>query len=342
MSESPVLELRDLRVWYGSPRGAVKAVDGVSLHIGAGEVLGLVGESGCGKSTLGRGIMGLLPDGAVMDGEVRLSGENIVGLSGRRLRQMRGAEIGLIFQEPMTRLNPLMRIEDHFRETLKTHEPGLQKAEIRRRSLEALGGMGIPPTRFRNYPHEFSGGMRQRIMIALALVLRPRLVIADEPTTALDVLVEAQILGILADLKRNFGTSLLLITHNLGIVAEACDRVAVMYAGQVAEEGDARTVVGSPAHPYPRDLLRSVISLRTTGLHYIPGAPPSLIDPPSGCRFHPRCSNAMAVCADRDPVEMRAQSGQRVRCWLHGPETQIPAGGHDPLAREEIAVAEEA
>jgi peptide/nickel transport system ATP-binding protein len=342
VSEAPVLELEKLRVWYGSARGAVRAVDGVTLQIGAGEVLGLVGESGCGKSTLGRGIMGLLPDGAVMDGEVRLQGENIAGLSGRRLRQLRGPEIGLIFQEPMTRLNPLMRIEDHFRETLRTHEPELSKAEIRHRSLEALGGMGIPPTRFRNYPHEFSGGMRQRIMIALALVLRPRLLIADEPTTALDVLVEAQILGILADLKRNFGTALLLITHNLGIVAEACDRVAVMYAGQVAEEGDARTVFGSPAHPYTRDLLRSVISLRTTGLHYIPGAPPSLVDPPSGCRFHPRCSNAMAVCAARDPVEMRAETGQRVRCWLHGPQTQIPAGGHDPLVREEIAVAEEA
>jgi len=213
---------------------------------------------------------------------------------------------------------------------------------VRRRSLEALGGMGIPPTRFRNYPHEFSGGMRQRIMIALALVLRPKLVIADEPTTALDVLVEAQILSILADLKRNFDTALLLITHNLGIVAEACDRVAVMYAGRIAEEGDARTVFSQPAHPYTRELLRSVISLNTTGLHYIPGAPPSLIDPPAACKFHPRCPDAMRVCAQLAPVEQRLSAGQRVECWLHGPSDRIPEGGREPLEQGRIAVAEEA
>jgi peptide/nickel transport system ATP-binding protein len=339
---APVLELRDLRVWYGTGGGPVRAVDGVSLQIASGEVLGLVGESGCGKSTLGRGIMGLLPEGAAMEGEVRFLGQDLVTLPKRQLRRLRGPELGLIFQEPMTRLNPLMRIEDHFRETLRTHEPRLSKAELRRRSLEALGGMGIPPTRFRNYPHEFSGGMRQRIMIALALVLRPKLVIADEPTTALDVLVEAQILAILADLKRNFDTALLLITHNLGIVAESCDRVAVMYAGQIAEQGAARTVFSQPAHPYTRELLRSVISLRTTGLHYIPGAPPSLIDPPSGCRFHPRCPDAMQICPARDPVPVTAASGQQVRCWLHGPEEEIPSGGERPLDRERIALAEEA
>ena len=268
-------------------------------------MLGLVGESGCGKSTLGRGVMGLLPDGSAVDGEVLFQDTDLLTVSDRQLRRMRGPDIALIFQEPMTRLNPLMRIEDHFSETITAHEPKLSKAEVRRRSLEALGGMGIPPTRFRNYPHEFSGGMRQRIMIALALVLRPKLVIADEPTTALDVLVEAQILSILADLKRNFDTALLLITHNLGIVAEACDRVAVMYAGRIAEEGDARTVFSQPAHPYTRELLRSVISLHTTGLHYIPGAPPSLIDPPAACKFHPRCPDAMRVCAQLAPVEQR-------------------------------------
>ena len=338
----PVLEVNDLRVWYGTDRGPVKAVDGVSLEIRAGETLGLVGESGCGKSTLGRGIMGLLPRGAVVDGEVLFGGHNIVGLGGRDLRRLRGPEIGLIFQEPMTRLNPLMRIEDHFKETLEAHEPSLTDQDIRRRSLDALGRMGIPPTRFRQYPHEFSGGMRQRIMIALALVLRPKLVIADEPTTALDVLVEAQIISILDDLKRNFDTSLLLITHNLGIVAEACERVAVMYAGWIVEEGDARTVFAEPAHPYTRALLRSVISLHTTQLHYIPGAPPDLADPPQACRFHPRCPDAMVVCASKDPIEVRAETGQRVRCWLHGPEEEIPDGGEEPLAREAIAIAEEA
>ncbi len=341
MSER-VLEVRDLRVWYGTTRGPVRAVDGVSFDLQAGETLGLVGESGCGKSTLGRGLIGLLPEGAVMDGEVVFNGRNLVGVPPRKLRELRGPEIGMIFQEPMTRLDPLMRIEDHFAEMLKTHEPDLDDREIRRRSLEALAGMGIPPTRFRQYPHEFSGGMRQRIMIALALVLRPKVVIADEPTTALDVLVEAQILSILADLKRNFDTALLLVTHNLGIVAEACDRVAVMYAGKIVEEGRSHDVFRTPAHPYTRELLRSIISLSTTGLQYIPGAPPDLTEPPSGCHFHPRCPDAMQVCATLDPVPRETETGQRVECWLHGPSSRIPPGGREPLERQEIAVAEEA
>jgi len=342
VSTQPVVSVRDLRVYYGTPRGAVRAVDGVSLDIGAGEVLGLVGESGCGKSTLGRGILGLLPEGAVSDGQVLYDGRNLVGMSVKELRHLRGPDLGLIFQEPMTRLNPLMRIEDHFRETLEQHEPGLTAQEVKKRSLETLGRMGIPPTRFRQYPHEFSGGMRQRIMIALALVLRPKLLIADEPTTALDVIVEAQILSILADLRENFGTALLLITHNLGIVAEACDRVAVMYAGKIAEEGAARDVFAEPAHPYTRELLRSTISLDTTELHSIPGAPPDLIDPPPACRFHPRCPDAMVVCASKDPVEQALDDGRRVLCWLHGPEQAIPDGGSTALEREAIAVADEA
>ena len=342
MSAEPVVSVRDLRVYYGTPRGAVRAVDGVSLDIGAGEVLGLVGESGCGKSTLGRGILGLLPEGAVSDGQVLYDGRNLVGMSVKALRRLRGPDLGLIFQEPMTRLNPLMRIEDHFRETLDQHEPGLSSRELRTRSLETLGRMGIPPTRFRQYPHEFSGGMRQRIMIALALVLRPKLLVADEPTTSLDVIVEAQILGILSDLRQSFGTALLLITHNLGIVAEACDRVAVMYAGQIAEEGNARDVFADPAHPYTRELLRSTISLETEELHSIPGSPPNLIDPPRACRFHPRCPSAMVVCAERNPIEQRIAHGRRVLCWLHGPEELIPDGGTEPLEREEIAVADEA
>ncbi|HEY6114149.1 MAG TPA: ABC transporter ATP-binding protein [Gaiellaceae bacterium] len=342
MSTAPVVSVRDLRVYYGTLRGPVRAVDRVSLDIGAGEVLGLVGESGCGKSTLGRGILGLLPAGAVSDGEVLYAGRNLVGMSPKELRRLRGPDLGLIFQEPMTRLNPLMRIEDHFRETLGQHESKLTNQEIRKRSLETLGRMGIPPTRFRQYPHEFSGGMRQRIMIALALVLRPKLLVADEPTTSLDVIVEAQILSILADLRQSFGTALLLITHNLGIVAEACDRVAVMYAGKIAEEGAARDVFSDPAHPYTRELLRSTISLDTTELHSIPGAPPDLIDPPSGCRFHPRCPNAMVVCAAKSPVEQALDGGRRVLCWLHGPEELIPAGGTSELEREEIAVADEA
>ncbi|MFL5961813.1 MAG: ABC transporter ATP-binding protein [Gaiellaceae bacterium] len=320
----------------------MRAVDRVSLDIDAGEVVGLVGESGCGKSTLGRGVLGLLPEGAHADGEVLYRGRNLIGLPPRELRRLRGPHLGLIFQEPMTRLNPLLRIEDHFKETIEQHERKLTDREVRRRSLETLGRMGIPPTRFRQYPHEFSGGMRQRIMIALALVLRPDLLVADEPTTSLDVIVEAQILGILADLKTNFDTALLLITHNLGIVAEACDRVAVMYAGQIAEEGPARDVFAEPKHPYTRELLRSVISLDTTVLHSIPGAPPNLIAPPSGCRFHPRCPDAMKVCPAKDPIETHPEPDRRVLCWLHGPEQAIPAGGTEKLEREQIAIAEEA
>jgi oligopeptide/dipeptide ABC transporter ATP-binding protein len=343
----PILELRDLSVWYGTEDLPVRAVDGVSLEMRPGETLGLVGESGCGKSTLGRAIIGLLPDGAGTAGEVRFRGSNLLGLPTSELRSLRGPELGLIFQEPMTRLNPLITIQDHFLETLHTHEPGLEEEAMRRRALETLAAMGIPPTRFRQYPHEFSGGMRQRIMIALAVVLNPSVVVADEPTTALDVIVEAQILGILSDLRTNFDAALLLITHNLGIVAETCDRLAVMYAGRIAEEGDARRVFSQPAHPYTRELLRSTISLRTTGLHYIPGAPPNLIDPPPACRFHPRCPNAMRVCAEIDPVEVTLEraggdSRRRVACWLHGPEGRIPPGGKAPLEREKIAIAEEA
>jgi oligopeptide/dipeptide ABC transporter ATP-binding protein len=337
-----VLQVRRLRVYYGTPGRPVRAVEDVSLEIGEGEVVGLVGESGCGKSTLGRGILGLLPEGARADGEVLYGGRNLIGLSSKELRRLRGPDLGLVFQEPMTRLNPLSRISEHFRETVKQHEPSLSDGDIRRRSLETLGRMGIPPTRFDQYPHEFSGGMRQRIMIALALVLRPKLLVADEPTTSLDVIVEGQILALLGDLKRDFGTALLLITHNLGIVAEACDRMAVMYAGRIVEEGPVRDVFADPAHPYTRELLRSTISLETTELHSIAGAPPNLIDPPSGCRFHPRCPDAMRVCALIEPVEKRFDGARRVQCWLRGPESRIPAGGELPLEREAIGVADEA
>jgi peptide/nickel transport system ATP-binding protein len=320
----------------------VRAVDGVTFDIRRGETLGLVGESGSGKSTLGRGVLGLLPDAAKVTGEVQFRGRDLVTMRKRELRSLRGPELGLIFQEPMTRLNPLMRISDHFFETLHTHQRVLSKEQMRRLAVDTLGAMGIPPTRFTNYPHEFSGGMRQRIMIALALVLNPAFVVADEPTTALDVLVEAQIIQILSDIKRNFDTSILLITHNLGIIAEACERVAVMYAGRIAEQGDARAVFSHPAHPYTRELLASTISLSTTELHYIAGAPPDLIDPPSGCRFHPRCPDAMRVCPTRRPPTVTTELNQRVDCWLHGPDELIPEGGSEPLEREAIGVADEA
>lgn len=341
-SAEPVISARDVRVWYGTTRGAIRAVDGVSFDIAPGETLGLVGESGCGKSTLGRGLMGLLPEGAKRDGQVMFQGQDIFSMSRKAAYRLRGSDLGMIFQEPLTRLNPLMRISGHFEETIRQHEPRLSKVEIRERALEALRLMGIPPTRYRSYPHEFSGGMRQRLMIALALVLRPSFVVADEPTTALDVLVEAQIVQILNDLRRNFSTSLLLITHNVGIVAEACDRVAVMYAGRIVEQGKVVDVFKNPQHPYTRELLRSTISLRTTGLNFIPGAPPDLVDPPDGCRFHPRCPEAMNVCAVRNPINIERTGGGRVECWLSGPHDQIPPGGTQHLKQEELAVADEA
>jgi peptide/nickel transport system ATP-binding protein len=343
---TPVVDARDIRIWYGTERGPVRAVDGVSFEIRKGEILGLVGESGCGKSTLGRGLLGLLPPGAKMDGELLFQGQDLLALPAKQMFAMRGAELGMIFQEPLTRLNPLMRISQHFEETLRTHEKGIGKDEIERRSSEVLRLMGIPPTRYRSYPHEFSGGMRQRLMIALALVLRPAFVVADEPTTALDVLVEAQIIRILHDLRRNFDTSLLLVTHNLGIIAEACDRVAVMYAGELVEIGDAREVFARPQHPYTRELLRSTISLSTTGLNYIPGSPPDLVDPPPACHFHPRCPDAMNICATRHPVLRDLPNASTAQCWAadlaHGLAPDLTDEQTAPLRRKEISVADEA
>jgi oligopeptide/dipeptide ABC transporter ATP-binding protein len=312
-----VLDVRGVRVGYHTPRGVVTAVDGVDLQIAEGEAVGLVGESGCGKSTLGRAIIGILPEEGYSEGVITLEGRQYSTMPAAERRALRGEEIALVFQEPMTRLNPLMRIEDHFVETIRAHRDDVSKDAAKRMARGALAAMGIPPNRAANYPHEFSGGMRQRIMIALGIVLRPKLVIADEPTTALDVIVEAQILEILEDLKRSYRMGLLLITHNLGIVAQTCDRVAVMYAGKIVEVGDVRAVFAEPKHPYTQGLLRSIIHLDTTELSSIAGAPPDLLHPPPGCRFAPRCPDRMDVCTQREPRLADVDGARDAACFLY-------------------------
>jgi peptide/nickel transport system ATP-binding protein len=313
----PALEVRDLQVAYGTHRGSLHAVDGVSFDLQPGESLGLVGESGCGKSSLGRGLLQLLPPGAAVGGSVKLAGEELVGADQRRLRQARGEDIALVFQEPMTRLNPLMKISHHFVETIRAHRPDTSKQEARELGRDALTQMGIPPTRIDNYPHEFSGGMRQRIMIALGIVLRPAVIVADEPTTSLDVIVEAQILDLLDRMRADEQVGLLLITHNLGIVAETCDRVAVMYAGRIVEVGPTDQVFTDPQHPYTQGLLASVISLDTQRLSSIEGTPPDLIDPPPGCRFRPRCPIKAAGSERIDPVLTEVGPDQQAACLLY-------------------------
>jgi len=308
-----VLEAEGLRVHYTTRRGFVKAVDGVSFRVYEGETLGIVGETGCGKSTLGKAILSILPPRTKVEGALRFQGQDMGSLRPDKLREIRGKDIALIFQDPMTRLDPLFTVEDHFVETIRAHEH-VSKAEAIVRAVKALASMGIPESRMKHYPHEFSGGMRQRIMIAMSVVMNPKLLIADEPTTSLDVIVEAQILEILADLRRAYKMSLLLITHNLGIVAEVCDRVAVMYAGKFVELGGVRDVFRQPIHPYTQGLLHSVIHLESKELYSIAGHPPDLVDPPPACRFHPRCPHAKEICHIEEPAWVEFRPGHFAAC----------------------------
>ena len=313
---TPALLVDDVSVTYRSARGPVHAVQGVSLAVKAGESVGLVGESGCGKSTLGRAVMGVLPPVAERAGKVLLDGVDLT-TDTEAWRRARGDRLSLVFQDPATRLDPLQRIESHFVELIRAHRPGTSKADAAMLGREALAAVGVPPARARQYPHEFSGGMRQRIMIALAVVLEPRVLIADEPTTSLDVLVEAQILDLMSDLRRRLGLAVVLITHNLGIVAETCDRVAVMYAGRVVEEGPVASVFGAPRHPYTQALLSAVITLETEALAAVPGAPPDLAGPLPGCPFAPRCPLAMAVCHEVVPAPALVGNDHVAACHLY-------------------------
>ena len=323
MSE-PLLRLRDLRVTVDSRDGPVQAVRGVDLELPAGEVLGLVGESGCGKSMTALALMRLLPYHARLTAaELRFAGQDLRGLSDAAYRRLRGAGMAMIFQNPMSALNPTLTIGAQIVEVLEAHTD-LKPRAARRRAAELLARMGIeqPERRLAQYPFQFSGGMLQRAMIAMSVACDPLLLIADEPTTALDVTVQAQVLELLQELQRERGMSLLLISHDLAVVGQVADRVAVMYAGEVVEAGPARRVFRQPRHPYTRGLALArpgALPADRQPLTTIPGAPPDLLSPPAGCAFHPRCPHAMTVCGEHRPPEVTAAE-QRTHCWLWHPD----------------------
>jgi oligopeptide/dipeptide ABC transporter ATP-binding protein len=298
------MEVDGLGVSFATPDGPLQAVDGISFSLERGDVLGLVGESGCGKSATASALCGLLPPGARTSGSARLDGRELLSLSEPGWRAVRGRRISMVFQDPMSSLNPLLSVGEHLVETLRTHRD-LTRDAARADSVDWLRRVGIPDpeARLASYPHELSGGMRQRVMIALALCSGPDLLVADEPTTALDVTIQAQILDLLASLRRELGMTMIFITHDLGVVERVADRIAVMYAGRIAEEGPAERILASPRHPYTRGLLDSVPGFRprTGRLPSIAGAVPSPRDWPSGCRFHPRCPNADATCREGVP-----------------------------------------
>ncbi|WP_158964440.1 ABC transporter ATP-binding protein [Chachezhania sediminis] len=311
-----VLDVRALRVEFPTRRGVLTAVDEISLTIGKGEILGVVGESGAGKSMTGMAILGLLePPGRIAAGEIRLSGDRIDNLTEQQMQTIRGRRIGAIFQDPLTSLNPLFKVGDQLVETIRLHS-SLTRAQARARALDLMREVGIPAVeeRIDNYPHQFSGGMRQRIVIALALCAEPELIIADEPTTALDVSIQAQITALLKRLCRDRGTAVMLVTHDMGVIAETADRVAVMYAGRLAELGTVEDVVRRPQHPYTAGLMGSIPSLRhdESELQMIPGSMPRLGAIPAGCAFNPRCTQAGPKCRRDIP----RTDGAGAACWL--------------------------
>lgn len=320
---APLLEVRHLRVEFPTRRGILTALDNVSLHIDPGEILGVVGESGAGKSLTGAAIIGLLePPGRIAGGEILLQGRRIDQLDEEAMRQVRGKEVGAIFQDPLTSLNPLYTIGQQLVETIVTHLP-LTPAQARERAIALLESTGIPAARERidHYPHQFSGGMRQRVVIALALAGEPRLLVADEPTTALDVSIQAQIIDLLKALCKEHGAAVMLITHDMGVIAETADRVAVMYAGRIVEIGPVEQVIRSPRHPYTRGLMGSIPSIHSKAetLAQIDGSMPRLNSIPPGCAFHPRCPDRMPRCTRERPDLLRAHDSQAA-CWLYDME----------------------
>jgi peptide/nickel transport system ATP-binding protein len=316
----PVLSLRKLQVEFATRRHTLRAVDGISFEIAKGEVLGVVGESGAGKSVTGLAVIGLIdPPGRISGGEIRLSGLRIDNLPPEEMRKVRGKRIGMIFQDPLTSLNPLYRIGDQIIETIRTHA-SLTAQAARRRAIDLLAEVGIPAPekRIDAYPHEFSGGMRQRVVIALAICAEPELIIADEPTTALDVSVQAQIIALIKRLGRDHGTAVMLVTHDMGVIAETCDRVAVMYSGRIAEIGPVQVVIKNPLHPYTKGLMGAIPTLagEDKRLVQIPGAMPRLSAIPPGCPFNPRCAFVFDRCRGDRPEPIR-HGTQAVACHLY-------------------------
>ena len=325
---APVLSVRNLQVEFETRRGMLRAIDSVSYDIAKGEVLGVVGGSGAGKSVTGLAVIGLIdPPGRISGGEILLSGLRIDNLPPEEMRKVRGKRIGMIFQDPLTSLNPLYRVGDQIIETIKTHT-NLTDQQARKRAIDLLAEVGIPAPekRIDGYPHEFSGGMRQRVVIALALCAEPELIIADEPTTALDVSVQAQIISLIKRLGRDHGTAVMLVTHDMGVIAETCDRVAVMYAGRVAEIGPVQEVIKNPLHPYAKGLMGAIPTLagEDKRLVQIPGAMPRLSAIPPGCSFNPRCSSAFDRCRVDRPEPLR-QGTQAVACHLYDRATETAA-----------------
>lgn len=321
-----LLEVKDLKVHFAVRGGTVQAVRGVNFHINKGEAVAIVGESGCGKSVTAQSLMRLIPSPpAIMSGSIMFNGQELLTKTEKEMEGIRGNDIGMIFQDPMTSLNPTLTIGTQIKEGLLKHEK-MSKQQAHSRAVEMLKLVGIPnpEDRVNQYPHQFSGGMRQRAMIAIALACNPALLIADEPTTALDVTIQAQIMQVMKDLQKKMGTSIVLITHDLGVVADVCDRVIVMYAGKVVETGTKYEIFNNPQHPYTRGLLRSVPRLdqkKDEPLIPIHGAPPDLIKPPVGCSFCARCDEAMRVCVDNDPdlVSAKDIESHRAACWLLHP-----------------------
>jgi len=320
----PLLEIRGLRTHFATDDGIVQAVDGVDITINKGETVCVVGESGCGKTVTAMSILKLIamPPGRIVAGGIFFEGRDLVPLSSSDLDDIRAKEIGFIFQEPMTSLNPVLTIGEQIAESLRRHE-GLSKKDALVRTVEMLKLVQIPNAvgRVHDYPHQFSGGMRQRVMIAMALACKPKLVIADEPTTALDVTIQAQILDLLQDMKERFGMAVMLITHAMGVVAETAQRVVVMYAGKVVEEAGVDSLFARPCHPYTQGLIRSIPridldSAHKTRLEAIGGSVPILINPAPGCRFAPRCNQAMSVCTEREPLLREIAPGHRMACHL--------------------------